>query len=67
MARMVDVEAKIKWEKEKSWLIANEVTGEEGTWVPKYINGIPIECDEGKGGWAVFTMPEWLAAEKGLV
>jgi len=63
---MVDVEAKIKHETPKAWLIENEVTTEP-VWLAKLLNGDEIECDEGEKGWAVFTMPEWLATEKGLV
>jgi hypothetical protein len=65
MSKMVDVEAKIKWETENAWKVSNEKV--EEVWLPKVIKGEEVECDEGDNGWAVFTIPAWLAAEKGLV
>lgn len=61
------VEVKIKHETENAYLVANDHTSEDGVWVPKRINGEEYEVDEGEKGWAIFTVPEWWAAAKGLV
>jgi len=64
--RMVDVEIKIKHETEKAYLVENEITTSP-VWIPKLINGEEYEVDEGERGWAVITVPEWWATEKGIV
>lgn len=66
MRRMVDVEVKIHHETDKAFLITNTVATEK-TWISKLINGEEYEVDEGEKGWAVITVPEWWATEKGIV
>lgn len=64
--RMVGVEVKIKHETEKAYLVTNEVATTP-VWLPKLINGEEYEVDETRGGWAIITVPEWFATEKGIV
>lgn len=53
---LVDIAAEIKRETDKAWLVSD---GEREVWLPKS----QAEFD----GTATFTMPEWLALEKGLI
>jgi hypothetical protein len=53
---LVDIEARIKVETEKAWLLD---TGTAEAWVPK------SQVEDNKDG--TFTMREWLAEDKGLI
>jgi hypothetical protein len=53
---LVDIAGQKKWETEKGLLIFD---GERTVWLPK---ALVEENDDG-----TFTMPEWLAEEKGLI
>lgn len=66
--RLCDVEIKIHHETEAAFYVTNEVCTEK-TWIPKRIrkDEDPYPVDEGEKGWAVITVPEWWAADKGLV
>lgn len=64
--KLVDVEAELRHETEKAYLIYDgreeNFEGEKRelrTWVPKS----KVEYD----GKQIFTMPEWLALEKGFI
>lgn len=52
---LIDIAAEIKGETEKAYRIFD---GKVTEWVPKS----QVEYDDG-----VFTMPEWLAKEKGFI
>lgn len=65
MTNKVDVEIKIHHETDKAYLVSTTTVEKE--WIPKRINGEEYPIDEGERGWAVITVPEWWAAEKGLV
>ena len=52
----VEIEGEVVRETERAWLI--DVDGDE-IWLPKSI------CTDNEDG--TFTVPEWLAIEKGLV
>lgn len=55
---LVDVEVDgVKYETEKAWLLVVDKTE---MWVPKSL------CEKSDDG-LTFTMPEWLAKEKGLI
>ena len=54
---LVDVDATVRIDRPKSLLLDHG--GEEPAWVPKSL----VE-DNGDG---TFTMPEWLALEKGMI
>lgn len=64
--RTIDVEVKIHHETEKAYLVSSLTTGTKD-WIPKELNGEQFEVDEGQRGFALITMPEWFAAEKGLI
>lgn len=53
---IVDIDAELRKETEKAFLIFD---GKKAAWVPKSL----VE-DNGDG---TFTMPEWLALDKGLI
>lgn len=55
-ARLFDVEAEVRAETDLAWLLSD---GKMEAWVPKS----QVE-DNGDG---TFTMPEWLATDKGFV
>ena len=65
MSKNVDVEAQIVWETDAAWKISNDKATD--VWIPKHMSNGDIEIDEGDEGWAVFTMPEWFAVQKGLI
>ena len=54
--RLTDIDAEIQHETTSAWLLFD---GETKAWVPKSMTE-----DNGDG---TFTMPEWLAKEKGLI
>lgn len=53
----VEIAGEMRRETEKAYLVFD---GSREAWVPKS----QVEWDEGKG---VFTMPEWLAIDKGFI
>lgn len=55
-ARLCDIAAEVKRETEKAWLIFD---GAKEVWLPK------SQAEHNPDG--TFTMPEWLATEKGLI
>lgn len=64
--RTVDVEVKIHHETERAYHVSTTASVEK-VWIPKRINGDEYEVDEGERGWAIITVPEWWAVEKGLI
>lgn len=69
MSKMADIEVKIHWETEKAWLISTDGVKDNAKWFPKRIKDMEedFEMDEGDGGRAILTAPEWLLTEKELV
>lgn len=65
--RTCDVEVKIHHETEAAYLVTTTSSKGKKIWIPKRINGEEYEVDEGSGGWAVITVPEYWATEKELV
>jgi len=63
--RMVDVEVRIHHETDKAFLVSTETV--EKKWIPKKISNEEYTVDEGVGGWAIITVPEWWATEHELV
>lgn len=55
-ARLTDIAGELRGETEKAWLVFD---GAREVWLPKS----QVE----NNGDGTFTMPEWLASEKGLV
>lgn len=55
-ARLTDIAAEIRRETDRAWLIFD---GAREAWVPK------SQVEKNPDG--TFTMPEWLAQEKGLI
>lgn len=55
-ARLTDIAADVRRETEKAWLIFD---GAKEVWIPK------SQAEKNPDG--TFTMPEWMAAEKGLL
>jgi hypothetical protein len=55
-SKLFDLAAEIKAETEKAWLLFD---GAKEAWVPK------SQVENNKDG--TFTMPEWLAVDKGFV
>lgn len=55
-SELVDIEAKVRIERPKAWLLHD---GKKTEWVPKS----EVE-DNGDG---TFTMPAWLAKDKGFI
>jgi hypothetical protein len=53
---LVDIEAKIKVETKKAWLLRVD---HKEVWIPK------SQAEDNKDG--TFTMREWLAEDKGLI
>lgn len=54
--RLTDVAVEIKHETQAAWLVHD---GDQDVWLPK------SQCEDNGDG--TFTLPEWLAIEKGLV
>ncbi len=54
---LIDISAEIKIETPKAWMLCDGVTSK---WVPRSL----VDTDEDR---RVFTMPEWLAREKGFI
>ena len=54
-AKLIDIAGQLKHETKAAWLMFD---GAKDVWLPKSL----VEYDDG-----IFTMPEWLAAEKGLI
>lgn len=65
--RMADIECRIHHETDKALLISLDGNKDNAIWIPKGLNGEEFVVDEGEKGYAVITMPEWFATEKGLV
>lgn len=65
--RTCDVEVRIHYETDDAYLVSTDGVKDNAKWVPKRIKGEEYEVDEGKGGWAIITVPEWWATEKELV
>lgn len=55
-ARLTDIACEVRRETERAWLIFD---GEREVWLPKS----QVE----NNGDGTFTLPDWLASEKGLV
>lgn len=55
--------AEIIKETDKAFLVSDD--GANSTWIPK--SQIETDQDCGPGDTVVFTMPDWLAVEKGFV
>lgn len=55
-ARLCDIEAEVRRETERAWLLFD---GKREAWVPK------SQVEKNPDG--TFTMPEWLAQERGLI
>jgi hypothetical protein len=52
---LVDIAAELRRETDRAWLIFD---GDREAWIPK---------SQAERGRDTFTMPEWLAREKGLI
>lgn len=64
MADVVEIELKIHWETEKAYLLSDDGDKDTAEWVPKS----KIEkVEEGEKGYALVTLPAWLASEKGWI
>lgn len=63
MAKPIEICVAIKRETPAAFLVSDD--GEKTTWVPK--SQIKTDQDCGPGDTVVFTMPEWLAIEKGFI
>lgn len=65
MAReLIDVACQLHHETGKAYLVSDDGSREKAVWLPK------SQVERGaakKGGVFIFTMPEWLATDKGLV
>ena len=61
---LIDVACQQHHETEKAYLVSDDGERENAVWLPKS----QVERGDAKGsGVYVFTMPEWLAVDKGLV
>lgn len=58
---LVEVEAGLRDETEKAFCLSRD--GSESIWIPKS----QCEIERGKNNCHTFTMPEWLANDKGLI
>ena len=57
MDKLADIDATVMIDRDRAWLL--DFGGDEPAWVPKSL----VE-DNGDG---TFTMPEWLALDKGII
>jgi len=61
---LTDVACQLHHETDKAFLVSDDGDREKAVWLPKS----QVEQGDAKGkGVFIFTMPEWLAADKGLV
>ena len=60
---LVDVAVQIFVRTERAVLVSDTGEKEDGVWLPLS----QIETEQKPDGTAIVTMPEWLAAERGLV
>ena len=58
-SNLVDIEAVVRRETDRAYLLFD---GKTEAWVPKSL----VEPDVGSNH-SIFTMPEWLASERGLI
>ncbi len=63
MKNPIEVCAEIVRETAAAFLISDD--GQTDVWVPK--SQVEMDQDGGPGDTIIFTMPEWLAVEKGFV
>jgi hypothetical protein len=62
MGKEIEICAEIKRETPAAFLVSD---GDSDQWIPK--SQVKMDQDGGPGDTVVFTMPEWLAIEKGFV
>lgn len=62
--RSIDVCLLILVETDKAYKTCIEATDKETYWLPK--SQVKLDQDGGVGDTCIFTLPEWLAIEKGL-
>lgn len=68
MTELVDLELWVHRETTLAWQVSEEGDPEEALWLPKSQCEIGDELERGPiATLHEFTMPEWLAIEKGLV
>ena len=63
-SKLVDVAVQIFVRTERAVLVSDTGEKEDGVWLP--LSQIEIE-EKSDGTSSIVTMPEWLAAERGLV
>lgn len=63
MRTTIEICLTIVYETDHAYLVTDD--GETEVWIPK--SQAKPDCDCGKDDTVTFTMPEWLAIEKGFI